>query len=176
MYGMYGMGEGGNICRQGVYNCVFLHRLRDAEEPFPLPFPLSLALVTPIIRRAVATTNRRPRRCRCRRPLPKAPTGVWCSRLNRTRTSACSWGSTQPSSRFRSRARSERREGSLGLCATRTHCHLRLTTLDASFMWSSSVDGKKSWLQRDRLPSLPLTTKLPSMPPKQLRMMCRPCR
>lgn len=99
--------------------------LGPRSSAFPLAFPIELALVTPIIRRAVTTTNRRPRRCRRHRLLPKAPTGVWCSHLNRTRTSARSWGSTRRSSRFRSRAQSERREGSRGLYATRTHCHLR---------------------------------------------------
>ena len=102
-------------------------RPQDSLLLFPLTFPIELVLVTttPIIRRAVVTTNRRPRHRRHRRLLPKAPTGVWCSHLSRTRTSACSWGSTRRSSRFRSRARSERREGALGLCATRTRCHLR---------------------------------------------------
>jgi len=136
-----------NISRQGVYNCVSSQASRRGRTiigpgfpAFPLAFPIELALVPPIIRRAVATTNRRPRHRCCRRLLPKAPTGVWYSHLSRTRTSACSWGSMQRSSRFRSRARSERREVSLGLCATRTHYHLR-DDVDASFMWSSSVDG-----------------------------------
>ena len=123
-----GMGwDGGerNISRQGVYNNCVSSQASRRRRITPFAFPIELALVAPIIRRAVATTNRRPRRRRCRRLLPKAPTGVWCSHLNRTRTSACSWGSTQRSSRFRSRARSERREVSPGLCATRTHYHLR---------------------------------------------------
>jgi hypothetical protein len=164
-------GRGGEYqARPRLYSQASRRRiiLDPGFSAFPFIFSIKLALVTrqPFRGLDAKSRNRRP----YRRPR-KAPTGVWCSHLSRTRTFAGSSGSMRRSSRSQSHGRSERREVSLGLCATRTRYHLR-----GSRAWK--VVSGCNWKTEcgDSVPSLPLMTKLPSMPPKQLRIMCRPCR
>lgn len=88
-----------------------------------------------------------------------------CSRPNKMRTSFHCGDSTRQSSRCHFHGQKVSRAASPCLDARCTRYHLH----------GASAKGEKTPYREEKSPSLPLTTKFSSTPPKQLRITCLCC-